>query len=246
MEKNTLMNLSVRHSQLASFALFNLSGLTAIILILLGLAGVLTANDIPQWVGYFNETFFAMCSLVAYLMLSRIAANLPTSKGMKYVGVFLFIVALLSVAFRYYRTHYELSTLEFSGFNALFFLLKTAPILYLFGAIVRNNPDCRKAKLSIHAMYAVAFIGQYIVASLVIPALQWWAGLEIIDMVSGIAWIAGSYVLFTSDAFSGQADSSPTQKGAYRFWNKYMTWYIITMLGSTFLLIFLESCQIVG
>ena len=45
MEKNTLMNLSVRNSQLASFVLFNLSGLTAIILTLLGLAGVLTANE---------------------------------------------------------------------------------------------------------------------------------------------------------------------------------------------------------
>lgn len=241
MEKNTPMNLSVRNTQLTGFTLFSLSTLAGIIFTLSGLMGILTVNDIPQWVGYFNETLFAVCSLVAYLMLSRIAANVATRNVMKHVGIFLFIVALFSVAFRYYRTHYELGSIEYSVFNALFFLLKAAPVLYLFGAIVRNNPDCRKAKLSIHAIYAVAFICQYLVASLVIPAFQCWAGLEVMDMVSEAAWIAGSYALFTSDVFGGQADNSPAPKGAYRFWNKYMTWYVVTMLGSTILMAILTA-----
>ena len=68
MEKNTPMNLSVRNTQLTGFTLFSLSTLAGIIFTLSGLMGILTVNDIPQWVGYFNETLFAVCSLVAYLM----------------------------------------------------------------------------------------------------------------------------------------------------------------------------------
>lgn len=236
MEKNTPMNLSVRNTQLTGFTLFNLSTLAGIIFTLSGLMGILTVNDIPQWVGIFNETLFAVCSLVAYLMLSRIAANVATRNVMKHVGIFLFIVALFSVAFRYYRTHHELGSIEYSVFNALFFLLKAAPVLYLFGAIVRNNPACRKAKLSIHAIYAVAFICQFITVSIMLPVFHFPAGLGLFDILSSLVWIAGSYALFTSDVFGGQADSSPAPKGAYRFWNKYMTWYVVTMLGSTILM----------
>ena len=231
------MNLSVGNTQLVGYTLFNLSGLVGIILTLLGLMGVLTVDDIPQWIGVFNESFFAVCYLVSYLMLSKIAANLPTRNVMKYVGVFLFVVAIFSVVFRCYHNNHELSPMELSVFNALFFALKVSPLLYLFGVIVRNNSTCRKAILSINVIYAVSFVCVYLFSAIVLPIFQFKAGPALLDILQGLVWIVYSYVLFTSEVFGGQMNTEPAPKGAYRFWNKYFTWYIITMLGSAILMV---------
>lgn len=236
MEKNTFMNLSVRNSQLVGYTLFNLTSLVGLIFSFLGLLGVLTVNDIPHWVGVFNESFFAVCSLVAYLILSKIAVNIPTRNIMKYVGIFLFVVAILSVAFRCYRINHELSSLEYSVFNALFFVLKTPVFLYLFGVIVRNNSTCRKAISAINVIYWVTFIGVFVLSQIMIPLFNFKAGLDLLEIIQCLTWMACSYVLFTSDVFSGHVNTDPSPKGSYRFWNKYFTWYLITMFGTVILM----------
>jgi hypothetical protein len=236
MEKNTFMNLSVRNSQLVGYALLNLSSLMGVFFTLLGLVGVLTADDIPHWVGVFNESLFAVCNLVAYLVLGKIAVNLPTRNVMKHVGIFLFFVAILSVAFRCYRINHELSPMEFSVFNALFFVLETPVFLYLFGVIVRNNPTCQNAKLAINVIYWVSFISASILLQIIVPLFNFRVGLDLLDIIKCLTWMACSYVLFTSEVFSGQINTDPAPKGAYRFWNKYLTWYLVTILGSTILM----------
>lgn len=235
MEKKTFMNLSVRNTQLVGYALFNLSSFVAIILVLLELSGLLTNKDILQWVNVFNGIFFALCSFVAYLMLSQVAANLPTRNVMKQVGIFVFVVSLFSVAFDFYQMNNEINTMLFTISNAIFFILKTAPLLYLFGVIVRNNPACRKAKVAINVLYFIAFIVMFL-ASQVVPLFMSHVGLEMLNILQCLAYLVCTYVLFTSDVFGGQTDYEPASKGAYRFWNKYFTMYIVTIFGSALLL----------
>ena len=168
-------------------------------------------------------------------MLSRVAANLPTHNVMKHVGIFVFVVSLLSVAFDFYRMNSEVSTMEFTSYNAVFFILKTAPLLYLFGVIVRNNPACRKAKVAINMLYIIAFI-VFFLASQVVPQSMYYAGREMLNIFQCLAYLVCTYALFTSDVFGGQTDYEPASKGAYRFWNKYFTWYIVAIFGSVLLL----------
>ena len=236
MEKQTFMNLTIRNTQLMAYALFNFSNIIGIVLTMFGLFKVLTPQDIPLWVSICNGVFWGVCNLLAYLLLSRISTNLPTRNVVKWIGVILFVVALLSIVFDVYRTSYELSSLELSSVNAIFFILKTVSLLYLFGAIVRNNSTCKRAKVAVNVLFVIAFVGVYF-ASQIIPLVISHEGLEILNIIQSLTYLVCTYFLFTSDVFDGQTNNEPIPVGAYRFWNRYFTWYIVTIMCSAFFLI---------
>ena len=238
MGKTRFMNLSVKHTQLLAYILFILSSLTAVFLIGAGKFGILIAQDIPKEVGHFNRFFFAVCSLASYLVLSQITANLATRKVIKNVGIFLFIIEILSAIFNMYNMNNELSSVAFSCYNAFFFVMKSAPILYLWGVIVRNNPDCKRAKVAINVMFAICFLFIYIAPqAMILIAPNNINDLEFLDVIQCLTYISCSYVLYTSEVFNGEISKEAAPKGAYRFWNKYFTWFIIVLFAMPILLI---------
>lgn len=230
----------VRNTQLAAYILNNVSCLVLIVLVILGLLGVMKASDIPQWVTLFNGTVFSFTGLVSYLLLSRIAANVATRNVVKYAGIFWFVGNMMAVAFDYYRFNYEVSTIAFSCCNAILFIVKTASMLYLFGCIVRNNPDCRSARTAINLLYIVTFLLMYVGSAIAVPLLKTSVSLDLLELIKCVVWIIGSYILFTSSVFNGQTSVEPAPKGAYRFWNKYFTWYIVTMFATVIAIVIIE------
>lgn len=222
MEKQTCMNFSIRNTQLISFLLFNISTLVGITLTILALFGVSNLTNISSWI----NPFFAVCSLMAYLLLSRIANNLPTRNVTKYVGVILCVIAILSFIFSLYRNSYEVTPTQLIFFKALFGLLKTVLSLYLLGVIVRNNSNCSRAKRIINVYFIVVVIGGIFAPSL-LPS----EGLKVASILIDLTSIVCTYILFSSDVFSGATNHEPAPKGAYRFWNKYFAWYIIVTLA---------------
>lgn len=229
MNNELSVNHGVRKTQLTAYMLNNFSCLVLIVLVILGLLGVMKASDIPQWVTLFNGIVFSFTGLVSYLLLSRISANVSTRNVVKYAGIFWFVGNMLAVTFDYYRFNYEVSTIAFSCCNAILFIVKTASMLYLFGCIVRNNPDCRSARTSINLLYIVTFLLMYVGSALAVPLLKTSVSLDVLELIKCVVWMAGTYILFTSSVFNGQSNVEPAPQGAYRFWNKYFTWFIVTM-----------------
>lgn len=237
MEKNDFVTNNVRGTQIKAFVLHNLSGLAYIVFTLVGMWGILKAEDIPQWVTLFNGTLFSVCGLVAFLMLSRISANVATRNAVKYAGICWFVASVLSDVFHFYNFGIDVASPLYSYINSLLYIFKTGSYLYLFGCIVRNNPDCRKAKWAINVFFILGFVGTYVISVLSIPVFKSYVLANVVDFVNQFVCFACTYVLFTSDVFNGQTSDEPAPKGAYRFWNKYFTWYVVTLFGTVFLLI---------
>lgn len=237
MDNKPYLSPSVRKTQLAAYMLNNFSNLILTVIIVLGLLGVLKASDIPQWATLFNGTVFSLTELVSFLLLSRISANVATRNVVKYAGIFGFVGCMLTVAFNFYRFNYEISTITFTCCNAFLFIAKLAPMLYLFGSIVRNNPECRIARTAINTLYIVVYVLIYIGSNIAIPLMKTHVFLDVLELVKYAVWMASTYVLFTSSVFEGQTSTEPAPKGAYRFWNKYFTWYIVTMFATAIIMV---------
>ena len=230
----------MRKTQLTAYMLNNFSCLVLIVLVILGLLGVMKASDIPQWVTLFNGIVFSFTGLVSYLLLSRISANVSTRNVVKYAGIFFFVGNMLTVAFDYYKFNYEVSDFAFSCCNAFLFIVKLVPMLYLFGSIVRNNPNCQNARRAINLLYIVTYVFMFVGSNFAVPLLKTYVAFDVLELIKYVVWMAGTYILFTSSVFNGQSNVEPAPQGAYRFWNKYFTWFIVTMFATVIAMVLIE------
>jgi len=231
-------SLDIRKIQLSAIILFCLFPIVQFIGNLCNILGLIDTPNmiVPQTVIHIASLADAICILAAYLFLTRITSNFPTRLTIKNVGIFLFIVHLLSFAYNIYLQNSDIHSITpilQSSISAIFSILKTAPILYLFGIIARNNPDCRQAKNAITVNVIMAQI---------VPAIMYQVSLGdsniilLSSLLSSLFTILSAYMLFTSDVFNGQISHEAAPKGAYRFWNKYMGWYFIAFIIGTILL----------
>ena len=235
----TLYNksLDVKKIQLSAIILLCLFPFIQIIETLCNISGIIDKDIIvPQTITHIGSLVNAICGLTAYLLLTRITSNLPTRLTIKNVGIFLFIVHLLSLAYNIYLQNSDIHSITpilRSSISSIFFILKITPILYLCGVISRNNSGCRQAKNAITI---------YVVMAQIVPTIMRQVCLADINIIqlsaflSSLFTILSIYMLFTSDVFNGQISHEAAPKGAYRFWNKYMGWYFIAFIIGTILL----------
>ena len=80
----------------------------------------------------------------------------------------------------------------------------------------------------------------YVGSALTVPLLKTSVSLDVLELIKCVVWMAGTYILFTSNVFNGQSNVEPAPKGAYRFWNKYFTWFIITMFATVIAMVLIE------
>jgi len=180
----------------------------------------------------------AVCSLVAYLLLGRIASSPVTGNVVRWVGIFLFLLELCDIGFHAYKEAYGMGTMAYSLSSGLFMLLEVFSTFYMFGVIVRNNPSCRRAVCAITVNVLGAHI-LFIILSQTLPLLVnqvHWAYIQFVDVVKVLIVLGTYYALFTSEVFGGKKSAFQAPEGAYRFWNKYLTWFVITVIGMPVLL----------
>ena len=238
METSYNKSLDVKKIQLSAIILLCLFPFIQAIATLCNTLGIIDGQNpiAPQTIIHIGSLINAICGLTAYLLLTRITSNLPTRLTIKNVGIFLFIVYLLSIAYNIYLQNSDIHTITpilRSSISSTFFILKITPILYLCGVISRNNPECRQAKNAITI---------YVVMAQIVPTIMRQVCLTDINIIQLSAFltslftILSIYMLFTSDVFNGKISHEAAPKGAYRFWNKYMGWYFIALIIGTILL----------
>lgn len=241
MNKFFLSNQTVRNLQLWIICLILYPSVFNIILDALSIFGINILKDIPITASIIYRLFDVTTCFIAYRLAYNITSNLATRKVIKYVGIILPLIGLYSVSIIFYGMYHEIAPTTHSLLNSFSFFIKTGTFLYMFGIIVRNNPDCKKAKQAITINVLCQILSLVSVQALPLytePTQMTLIG-AIIQIIANLVDISTLYLLFTSEIFNGKLNHEPAPKGAYRFWNKYFTWYIITTFGFTFLLVIL-------
>lgn len=238
METLNNKSLDVKKIQLSAIILLCLFPFIHIIETLCYISGIIDSpnNIIPQTIIHIVSLVDAVCVLTAYLLLTQITSNFPTRLTIKNVGIFLFIIHLLSIGYNIYLQNCDIHSISIilrGSIPSLFFILKTFPLLYLFGVISRNNPECRQAKNAILINVVMAQIAPSIMKQVCFGDINI---IRLSALLSSLFTILSIYMLFTSDVFNGKISLEASPKGAYRFWNKYMTWYFIAFITGTILL----------
>ena len=171
---------------------------------------------------------FAFIVLVGYILLSNVAANRATSLVTKIYAIVSFVLSFIGIAFFIIKQDMKISNVLASLETLLTGLVRVGYFLYWLGVVERNNMECKQTQLMLRVWFFITLFFVLVpqLFPLLLPGMMLPAIL-LTNILSGISYIAVYYLLFTSEAFSGVTDTAPAPKGAYKFWNRYFTIYLV-------------------
>lgn len=159
---------------------------------------------------------------IALVLLSAIASNKVTRNVIRATSA-IYIVLLII------RGLGRLTTTLFSAqliLSAVYFI-RTLATLYAFGVITRNNQLNNKIQKAFNIYFVLNyFISLIIHTWIILNTGIYWSICTIIDICNIIL----IYIIINSNIFDGDMTYETSSKNPYKFWNKYIKWWLISII----------------
>ncbi len=232
---NTPSEATVKKLQLMAFGVFAVPFVFSICSYLLAMIEFAPSewmSDMDASVyKYIIGTLSAGTTLMAYTILSILATNRTTGVLMRNVGIALAAIGIVKTLFYFFYTGEGWTNIGISLINTAFYLVPTLIIFYMLGTLERNNPNCLQTKKAALIIFWIGFIiplflTQAVMALCIEYPTIYYLYLIMMDCLV----LYGYYLLCHSEAFSGRTDNSPAPKGAYKVWNKYYNYFLLSIL----------------
>ena len=168
-----------------------------------------------QTTNFIRPEIFLLCATLGYGILAMLAANKPT----RVLTATMSILTLFVLLIKFYA--YNIIPEGVFMLSALIILIAK---LYMFGVIVINNKSDKRLKKSIDVMFYIILVTSALGGF--VPVI----GSSVYNIICCILYVPSIIAIFyfvRSSAFSGYKSGAPVMLGAYEFWNKYFTIYII-------------------
>ena len=238
MENTASCKCNVRHFQWLALALWvwpELVNLINNLCKLFGCNNLLNLDwNTPAY--YVYQTTVALTITASLILLSKLAAKPATTIVLRRVALPIMAIGLLSVYFEFYKLNIGISSnITVRGVLSLIFLTKTTMLLYIFGVIDRENKEHKEGCRALYGYFLVSYIITWLVGNsfMFIQSIEVIYVLKIILSLTSLFFV---YKFLTSAIFCGEKSFEPIEKGAFKFWNKFFTQFIIIFFGGILLL----------
>lgn len=170
----------------------------------------LTGNEIYAYINQFSIP-------IIYGILAFIASNKPTR-----ISLAIFTLTRLINAITVIHAPFEPIMMSLVSFG---FTISCIAKLYMYGMVVRNNKLDNKSLLSINVLFGIMLF--QLIMDPILPLIITYR--DYISIICNIFSCIPFFFFARSSAFSGIYDNTQPIKGAYRFWNKYIKYYLIAL-----------------
>ena len=175
--------------------------------------------------------FSASTTLIAYVLLSIIATNRTTSTLMRNVGLSLAIIGVVRTLFYFFYTGEGWTNIGVQLINMAFYWVPTLIVFYMLGTLERNNPNHLQTKKAALIIFWIGFIiPLFLTQAVMALCIEYLTIYYLYLIMMDCLVLYGYYLLCHSEAFSGRTDNSPAPKGAYKVWNKYYNYFLLSIL----------------
>lgn len=185
---------------------------------------------------YVYWTTVVLTTATAMLLLSKMATKPATTIVLRRMVLPVMAIGLLSIAFDFYKFNIGISSnILVSGVLSLIFLTKTTVWLYIFGVIDRENKEHKEGCRALYGYFLVSYIITWLVGN----SFIFIQSIEVIYVLNIILYLTSLFFVYkflTSAIFCGEKSCEPIEKGAFKFWNKFFTQFIIIFFGGSLLL----------
>ncbi len=178
------------------------------------------------YLGYYLEKIIGNEFFIRYLLYSIIYAILAICASNKPTRV---STAIFSVAELIIWNTLLLIDVENEVYKMLQIIMITYILIfsryYMYGVIKRNNNLNKYAALSLNTMVALDLF--LLLINPIIPLIH--NVYQYIIIITNHIYFIAFFFFARSEAFSGEYCKTQPIKGAYKFWNKYFTYFFITI-----------------
>ena len=184
---------------------------------------------------YVYQTTVALTITASLILLSKLAAKPATTIVLRRVALPIMAIGLLSVYFDFYKYNNEVLSITAVGGRSLFYIVKVVILLYLYGVIYRENKEDKEGCKALFGYFWVSYIITWLVGNSFI-FIQSIEVIYVLNIILSLTYLFFVYKFLTSAIFCGEKSCEPIEKGAFKFWNKFFTLWLIFFFGGSLLL----------
>lgn len=232
---NMMNNETIKRFQLSAFAFFAFTNVFAIVGFILRFWDIEIVPSEFFGGGEFGAVLFNLILLIttlnAYIILCIIAANRATRNIVMITAFIMFVVGLLRNIVPLVFSEIPVSNIFATLTRSSLYLLSSLVVLYMFGGIERNNPNCKQAQKAMLTMFWICTILPMFMNHLMVYLItESYALYNLYHIFLQLVSLGGFYFLATSSVFAGRTDNNPAPQGAYKIWNRYFKYYLLSYL----------------